>query len=84
MEHNLKTVHQFENCTPPPPHKIDWHLTSPYNITYESHMEVMRTEEIFSHRKSSWLFKKFSLSVSLEMYREQYGEYEYWCYGVKG
>ena len=63
----------------PPPPKIDWHLTSPYNITSESHMEVMRIEEIFSHRKSSWLFKKFSLSVSLEMYREQYGEYGYWC-----
>ena len=63
----------------PPPPKIDWHLTSPYNITSESHMEVMRIEEIFSHRKSSWLFKKFSLLVSLEMYREQYGEYGYWC-----
>ena len=62
-----------------PPPKIDWHLTSPYNITSESHMEVMRIEEIFSHRKSSWLFKKFSLLVSLEMYREQYGEYGYWC-----
>ena len=28
--------------------------------------------------------KKFSLSASLEMYGQQYGEYEYWCQAGKG
>ena len=33
--------------------------------------------------KKLWLINKFSLSVPKEMYREQYGEYVYWCLGVK-
>ena len=32
---------------------------------------------------SSWLLNKFSLSARQEMYMEQYGEYAYWCSGVK-
>ena len=34
-------------------------------------------------RISSWLLNKFSLSARQEMYMEQYGEYAYWCSGVK-
>ena len=36
-------------------------------------MEMVTREGIF------WLANKFSLSVPLEMYKEQYGEYAYWC-----
>ena len=30
------------------------------------------------------MLNKFSLSAPQKMYREQYGEYVYWCWGVKG
>ena len=30
------------------------------------------------------MFIKFSFSDPYEMYKEQYGEYAYWCQGVKG
>ena len=43
----------------------------------------MRIEEMITNLSSSWLLNKFSLSASLEMYREQYGEYAFRCYGVK-
>ena len=49
---------------------IDKHLTSPYNITSESHMEVIRIKETICNKKSSWLLKKFSLSAPLKMNRE--------------
>ena len=46
-------------------------------ITHESNMKVMRIEEMITNQSSSWLRNKFSLSASLEMYKEQYGEYAY-------
>ena len=54
----------------PLPPKIDKHLTFPYNITSESHMEVIRIKETICNKKSSWLLKKFSLSAPLKMNRE--------------
>ena len=42
-------------------------------------MKVKRVEEMITNFSSSWLLNKFSLSASLEMYGEQYGEYAYWC-----
>ena len=39
---------------------------------------------MITNLRRSWLLSKFFLSAPLEMYREQYGEYAYWCYGVKG
>ena len=47
-------------------------------------MKAMRIEEMINNKCSSWLWNKFSFSASLEMYGEQYGEYAYWCEGVKG
>ena len=59
--------------------KSDKYLISPYNITLESHMKVMRRKEMITNKRSSWLLNKFSLSAPEEMYREQCGEYAYWC-----
>ena len=47
-------------------------------------MKDIRIEEMITKSSSSWLLNKFSLSASLEMYGEQYEEYAYWCWGVKG
>ena len=63
--------------------KSDKHPISPYNITPESHFKVTRIQEMIANYGSSWLSNKFSLSVALVMYREQYGEYAYWCLGKK-
>ena len=54
----------------------DWYPISPYHITPESRMKVMGIEEMITNSR---LLNKFSLSASLEMYGEQYGEYAYWC-----
>ena len=59
--------------------KIDQHLISPYNITPESHIKVMRKRKMIINWKSSWSWKKFSLSPPKEMFGEQYGEYAFWC-----
>ena len=40
-------------------------------------MKVVRIEEMITILSSSWLWNKFSLSASLEMQGEQYGEYAY-------
>ena len=40
----------------------DLQLISPYRITTESHIKVMRIKEIIAFR-SLWLLNKFSLSV---------------------
>ena len=50
---------RIDKNQPFPPSNIDSHLTSPYNITSESLMEVMRIEEVISKKRSSWLLKKF-------------------------
>ena len=57
----------------------DEHLISPFNITPESNIKVMRIKEIIIILGTSWLLNKFSLHAYEEMYREQYEEYAYWC-----
>ena len=37
------------------------HLISPYNITPESHIKVMRIKEMVSREETVWLANKFSL-----------------------
>ena len=54
-------------------------LISPYNVTPESNIKVTRIKEMITNLKSSWFLNKFSLSALQEMYREQYGEYAFWC-----
>ena len=44
----------------------------------------MSVKEIVAKEGTLWLANKFSLSASMEMSKEQKGEYAYWCYGVKG
>ena len=43
--------------------KSDLHLISPYNITTESHINVMRIKEMITNERNSWLLDKFSLSA---------------------
>ena len=43
----------------------------------------MRIEEMITNKSSTQLLDKLSLSASLEVYGEQYGEYAYWFKGVK-
>ena len=59
--------------------KSDQHQISPYNITSESDIKVMRIKEMVAKEGTFWLAKKFSLSAPYEMYKEQCGEYAYWC-----
>ena len=62
----------------------DWHLISPYRITLESNVKVMRIKETIKNLRSSKLSNKFSSSVPQEMLRELCREHEYLCNGVKG
>ena len=64
--------------------KSDQHLISPNNISPDSNIKIIGIKEMITNLRRSWLLSKFFLSAPLEMYREQYGEYAYWCYGVKG
>ena len=64
--------------------KSDQHPISPYIISPESNIYVTRIEKMIINLRSSWLLNKFSLSASKEMYRAQYEEYVFWCWGVKG
>ena len=43
--------------------KSYYHLISPYNITTESNIKVMRIREMITKQRSSWLLNKFSLSA---------------------
>ena len=43
--------------------KSDQHLISPYNITSESHIKVMRIKEMVTKEGTFWLANKFSLSA---------------------
>ena len=43
--------------------KSDQLLISPYNITPESNIKVMRIKEMITNQKGSWLSNKFSLSA---------------------
>ena len=48
--------------------KCDQHLISPYNITCESHIKVMRIKEMVTNLRWSWLLNKFSLSALKVIY----------------
>ena len=63
-------------CIPVNP-KSDKHLISPYKVTPESHIKVMRIKEMVTREGRFWLANKFSLSAPLEMYIEPCGEYTY-------
>ena len=39
---------------------------------------------MITNKRSSWLFNEFLLLAREEMCAEQYGEYAYWCKGLKG
>ena len=43
--------------------KSDKYLISPYNITPESHIKVMRIKEMITIKRRSWLLNNFSLSA---------------------
>ena len=43
--------------------KGDWHLISPYRITLESNVEVMRIKEMITNFRSYRMVNQFSLSV---------------------
>ena len=43
--------------------KSDQHLISPYNVTPESHIKVMRMKEMITNERSFWSVNKFSLSA---------------------
>ena len=64
--------------------KSDLHLISPYNITTELHIKIMRMMKRITTQRGSWLLNKFILSAPWEIHTEQYWEYAYWCQGVKG
>ena len=64
--------------------KSDWLLISHYSFTLESNIKVMRIIEIVTNFRSSRLSNNFSLSLPLEMWRDQCSEYQYYCLGVKG
>ena len=49
-------------CIPVNP-KSDEHLISPYNVTPESHIKVMRIKEMVTGEGRFWLTNKFSLSA---------------------
>ena len=41
--------------------------------------------ELTSHKnESNWYFNKFSPPLLLKTYRENKGEFEFWCYGLQG
>ena len=43
--------------------KSDQHLISPYNITPESHIKVMRIKDMVNREGNFWLANKFSFSA---------------------
>ena len=43
--------------------KSDQHLISPYIITPESHIKIMRIKEMITNYRSLWFLNKFSLSA---------------------
>ena len=55
--------------------KSDQQLISPYNMTPESSIKVMRIMEMITNLRSYRLLNKFSSSAPYKMYGGQYGEY---------
>ena len=66
---NIQTDVKVRRVNPLNP-KSDQHLISPYNITFESHVKVMRIKEMITNERNFWLVHKFSLSAPYEMYKE--------------
>ena len=56
-----------------------WHLISPWDITTESHSDVMRIKEMITNKRTFFIGKQILLVSILKMYKEQFGEYAYWC-----
>ena len=54
--------------------KSDQDLISPYSVTTESNIKIMRIEEMINNQRNSWFLRKFSFCVPWEIYRLQYGE----------
>ena len=53
---------------------------SSYNITPESNMKATRINKRNGYKLKKFLIlNKLFLSAPLEMYKEQYREYAYWC-----
>lgn len=50
-----------------------------HGITAESNIKAMKIREMVASLRRFWLINKFSLSLPWEKYKEQYGEYVYWC-----
>ena len=44
----------------------DQHLISPFNLTHESNIKVMRIKEMIINWRTYWLLNKFSLQAHLE------------------
>ena len=59
-----QTLTKFISIINPLNPESDQHLISPYNITTESYIKVMRIKEMIISDRSFWLVNKFSLSVS--------------------
>ena len=59
-------------------------LISPYNISLESQILITRLNKMITKERNSWLQNKFSLAAPLEVHREEYEEYAYWCKAVNG
>ena len=66
QERTMKWV-LFSLSSNPLTTKSDQHLISPYNITPESHIKVMRIKEAITSIRLSWLLNKFSLSAPWEI-----------------
>ena len=66
-DHQLKKLLNVNHLTS----KSDWLLISHYDITLELNVKVMRFIEIVTNFRSSRLSNKFSLSLPLEMWRDQ-------------
>ena len=57
----------------------DWHLISPNNITPKFKPEGHETKGTDHQLKKLLIVRQILLVRSLEMFREQYAEYAYWC-----
>ena len=59
--------------------KRDQYLISPYIITVQSHITIMRIKEMITNFLALDCFNKFAWTAPYEMYGEQYGESAFWC-----
>ena len=54
----MSSIHLYIHPMNP---RRDQHLISPYNINHESHIRVMRIEEMVTTQRSFWSVNKFSM-----------------------